>query len=59
MPVHQQRSPDAVKQSPGLKHQPLLFCVYTLFKKKCSCSGDVVPAEGAFIHCSSRARKRP
>lgn len=43
--------------SPQGLNTSLYYSVFIhFFKKKCSCSGDVVPAEGAFIHCSSRAR---
>lgn len=36
----------------------LYYSVFIHFFCKCSYSGDVVPAEGAFIHCSSRARQK-
>lgn len=59
MPVHQQRSPDAVKQSPGLKHQPLLFCVYTLFKKNALAQVMLCQQRALLFTVQAELDKRP
>lgn len=59
MPVHQQRSPDAVKQSPGLKHQPLLFCVYTLLKKNALAQVMLCQQRALLFTVQAELDKRP